>query len=70
MACLKNHKTLLQPCLAFLEQYAHFTLTEKALDFTAILLGFNKCINFMKGPNCSGQLVKQSLLLQDKQHTP
>jgi hypothetical protein len=55
----------LQSCLAFLEQSAHFTLTEKTLDFAAILLGFNKFMNFMKGPNNSAQLVKQSLLLQD-----
>jgi hypothetical protein len=52
MTYLKNHKSLLQSCLAFLEQCAHFTLMEKALDFVAILLGFNKCMNFMEGPNC------------------
>jgi hypothetical protein len=66
MAYLKNHKSLLQSCLAFLEQCAHFTLMEKSLDFVAILLGFNKCMNFMKGPNSGGQLVKQSLLSQGK----
>jgi hypothetical protein len=44
--------SLLQSCLAFLEQCAHFALTEKALDFAAILLGFNKCMNFMKGSDC------------------
>jgi hypothetical protein len=66
MAHLKYIISLLQSCLAFLEQCAHLTLTEKALDFAAILLGFNKCMNFMKGPNSRGQFVKQSLLLQDK----
>jgi hypothetical protein len=60
---------MLQSCLAFLEQCAHFTLTEKILDFAAILLGFNKCMNFLKGPNSGGQFIKQNLLLQDKQHT-
>jgi hypothetical protein len=55
MPYLKNHKTLLQSCLAILEQCAHFTLTEKFLEFATILLGFNKCMNFMKGPDSSGQ---------------
>jgi hypothetical protein len=55
MCHLKNRKSLLQPCLAILEQCAHLTLTKKVLDFAPILLGFNKCMDFMKGPNSSGQ---------------
>jgi hypothetical protein len=63
MAHLKYISALLQSCLTFLEQCTHFTLTEKALDFAAILLGFNKYMNFMKGPNGS-QLVKQSFITE------
>jgi hypothetical protein len=66
MAHLEYITSSLQSRLAFLEQCAHFALTEKALDFAAILLGFNKSMDFMKGPNSGGQLVRQSLLLQDK----
>jgi hypothetical protein len=47
MAHLKYITSLLQPCFAFIEQSAHFTLTEEVLDFTANLLGFDKCMNFV-----------------------
>jgi hypothetical protein len=63
MAHLENLKSMLQSSPAILKQCAHFALTEEGLDFVAILLGFNKCINFMKGPNWSGKVEG---LLQDK----
>jgi hypothetical protein len=47
MAHLKYIKSLSQPCFAFIEQSAHLTLTEKVLDFTANLLCFDKCMNFV-----------------------
>jgi hypothetical protein len=53
MAHLKNLKSLLQSCLAILEQCAHFALTEKFLDPATILLSFNKCVDFVESPDNS-----------------
>jgi hypothetical protein len=55
MPHLKNLKSLLQSCLAILEQCAHLALAEKLLDLAAILLGFHKCVDFLQGPDRSGQ---------------
>jgi hypothetical protein len=51
----KHLKSLLQSCLAILEQFAHLALMEKFLELIAILLSFNKCVDFMEGPDSSGQ---------------
>jgi hypothetical protein len=55
MTHLKEIKSLLQSCLALLEQRAHLALTEKSLDFATLLLSFNKCMYFVEGPNSGGQ---------------
>jgi hypothetical protein len=60
MTHLKNLKSLLQSCLAILEQCAHLTLMEKILEFVAILLSFNKCVDFVEGPDSSGQYQGES----------
>jgi hypothetical protein len=48
---LKNLKSLLQSCLAILEQCTHLALMEKSLELAAILLSFNKCVDFVEGPD-------------------
>jgi hypothetical protein len=50
MTHLEKIKPLLQPCLAFLQQTAHLAQTEKALDFATLLLGLNKVMDLMEGP--------------------
>jgi hypothetical protein len=55
MPHLKNLKSLLQSCLAILEECAHLALTEKLLDLAAILLSFNKCVDFVESPDSSSQ---------------
>jgi hypothetical protein len=44
---------LLQSCPAILEQFAHLALTEEILECAAILLSFNKCVDFVKCPDNS-----------------
>jgi hypothetical protein len=53
MTHLKNLKSLLQSCLAILKQCAHLALTEEILELAAILLSFNKCVDFVQGPDNS-----------------
>jgi hypothetical protein len=55
MAHLKNLKSLLQSGLAILEQCVHLALTEKIPELAAILLSFNKCVDFVEGPYNSCQ---------------
>jgi hypothetical protein len=55
MPHLKNLKSLLQSSLAIFEQCAHLALTENFLEFAAILLTFNKCVDFVEGPDNSSQ---------------
>jgi hypothetical protein len=47
MSHLKNLNSLLQSCLAILEQLAHLALMEEILEFAGILLSFDKCVDFM-----------------------
>jgi hypothetical protein len=44
---LEKMNCIFQSCIAISEQGANFTLTEKSLDFAALLLGFNKGMYFM-----------------------
>jgi hypothetical protein len=55
MSHLKNLNPLLQSCLAILEQFAHLTLMEEILELAAILLSFNKSVDFVEGPDNSHQ---------------
>jgi hypothetical protein len=55
MKHLKNIKSLLQSSLAIFEQCAHLALTKKFLDPAAILLSFNKCVDFVEGTDNSSQ---------------
>jgi hypothetical protein len=55
MPHLEKLKSLLQSCLAIIEQCAHLALTEKPLDPAAILLSFNKRVDFVESPNSSSQ---------------
>jgi hypothetical protein len=50
MTHLEKIKPLLQSRLAFLQQTAHLTMAEKALDFATLLLGLNKGVDLMEGP--------------------
>ena len=54
-ADLEKSKPLLQSCLAPLEQCAHLALMEKLFHFTALLLGLDKGMDFVEGPDPSGQ---------------
>jgi hypothetical protein len=47
---LEKIKPFLQSSLAFLEQCARLALTQKLLDLTALLLGLNKVMDPMEGP--------------------
>jgi hypothetical protein len=51
----EKSQALLQSCLATLEQCAHLSLMQKILELAAILLSFNKCVDFLEGPEKSGQ---------------
>jgi hypothetical protein len=51
----KGLKSLLQSCLAILEQCTNLTLVEKILEHAALLLSFNKCVDFVEGPDNSDQ---------------
>jgi hypothetical protein len=42
IAHLKQSNSLLQSCPAFLQQHAHFALTQKLFDFATLLLSLNK----------------------------
>jgi hypothetical protein len=55
MPHLKIFKSLLQSCLAILEQCAHLALMKKILELVAILLSFNKSVDFVEGPDSSDQ---------------
>jgi hypothetical protein len=50
MTHLEKIKPLLQSCLACLQQTAHLTMAEKALDCATLLLGLNKGMDLMEGP--------------------
>jgi hypothetical protein len=60
MPHLKNLKSLLQSCLAILEECAHLALMEKLFDLAAILLSSNKRVDFMKSPDSSSQYQTES----------
>jgi hypothetical protein len=70
MTHLKNLKSLSQSCLAILEQCAHLALAEEILECAAFLLSFNKCVDFVEGPDSSGQYQGESSFFKVQQHTP
>jgi hypothetical protein len=47
---LEKIACILQSCITIGEQGADFPLSEKSLDFTSFLLGFNKGMYFVEGP--------------------
>jgi hypothetical protein len=61
VAHLKEIKPLLQSRLAFLQQCAHLSLTEKPLDFTTLLVGLNKGMDFMEGSESDSRYQLSSL---------
>jgi hypothetical protein len=55
MPHLKDLKSLLQSCLAIFEKCADLALTEKLFDLAAILLSFNKRVDFVESPDSRSQ---------------
>jgi hypothetical protein len=55
MSHLENLKSLLHSCPTILEQFTHLTLMEEIFECAAILLSFNKCVDFVEGPDNSHQ---------------
>ncbi|KAJ7936063.1 hypothetical protein B0H13DRAFT_1853763 [Mycena leptocephala] len=53
MPHLKGLKSLLQSSLAILEQGINLTLAEEILEHAALLLSFNKGVDFVEGPDNS-----------------
>jgi hypothetical protein len=45
---MEKIKSLLQSCLAILEQGTHFALAEESPDFAVVLLGLNKGMNLLE----------------------
>jgi hypothetical protein len=66
MAHLKEIKPLLQSRLAFLQQCAHISLTEKSLDFATLLLGLNKGMDLMEGSESDSKYQLPSLRSRSK----
>jgi hypothetical protein len=51
--------SLLQSCLAILEQCAHLAQAEKPFEPAATLLGFDKCVDFVEGSDRSSNIKGQ-----------